>query len=51
MVVLIELALSKWQKVFQMKHIKNHICKWMSFAISTFIIIKEMPSPQVRSQS
>ena len=40
--VLIEFALSKYQKVFQVKW--QNICKWISFAISTFVIIEEMDS-------
>ena len=48
--VLIELALSKKQKVYQIKCLKSfHIWKWMSLAISTFAILEEMASEQQNS--
>ena len=43
--VLIEFAPPEWQNIFQNKCQNNfHICKWISFAISTFVIVEETPS-------
>ena len=45
--VLIEFAPPEWQNIFHVKCKKTfHICKWMSFAISTFIVVKETPYGQ-----
>ena len=41
--VSIEFVLSKRQKSFRDQMAKNfHICKWISFAISTFVILEEI---------